>query len=133
MFNPGKFIFFLICCSSLVACSLATENQPPVAGPEPKLPTASDKVPLSKATAAAKTKKSATPSPQTTAMAGASTSGADLYARHCAKCHKRLEKSDLLPLSASRIRSSFTQYPIMTQLKVLSDAELKKISEVLRR
>ena len=59
------------------------------------------------------------------------TTGQALYARHCERCHGKFKKTDLQNFRTSRIRSSFTQFPIMNQLKKLSDADLQKISTEL--
>lgn len=58
--------------------------------------------------------------------------GAGLYEQHCAACHGALDRTLLVGRSASRIRSSFVQFPVMARLSALSDADLALISATLQ-
>lgn len=58
--------------------------------------------------------------------------GAGLYEQHCAACHGALDRTLLVGRSASRIRSSFVQFPVMARLNALSDADLALISATLQ-
>jgi len=73
---------------------------------------------------------SATP-PAGTAPSSGEAAGRLLYARHCAGCHRPVEKTLLTGRSASRIRSSLVQYPIMFHLRQLSDEDLKALAAIL--
>lgn len=73
---------------------------------------------------------SAAPPAGTAPPAGKET-GRYLYARHCAGCHRPLEKTLLIGRSASRIRSSLVQYPIMFQLRHLSDEDVEALEAIL--
>lgn len=57
--------------------------------------------------------------------------GPELYAYYCASCHQPLDKTPLIGRSASRIRSSFVQFPVMAPLGRLSGHELEEISSAL--
>ncbi len=58
--------------------------------------------------------------------------GEALYAEHCARCHQTLSHTTKAQRSASRIRSANRQFPAMTTLDRLSDAELEAIAAALR-
>lgn len=58
--------------------------------------------------------------------------GAGLYEQHCAACHGAIDRTLLVGRSASRIRSSFVQFPVMARLNALSDADLALISATLQ-
>jgi mono/diheme cytochrome c family protein len=58
--------------------------------------------------------------------------GDGLYAEHCAGCHQPLARTTKAQRSASRIRSANRQFPAMTKLDRLSDAELEAIAGALR-
>lgn len=58
--------------------------------------------------------------------------GEALYAEHCARCHLSLAKTTKAQRTASRLRSANRQFPAMTSLDVLSDAELAAIAAALK-
>lgn len=70
-------------------------------------------------------------SPAGTAPPAGEEAGRYLYARHCAGCHRPLEKTLLVGRSASRIRSSLVQYPIMFQLRHLGDEDVAALEAIL--
>ena len=57
--------------------------------------------------------------------------GPALYARYCANCHGRFEKTLLPNRSASRIRSAIRLFPAMYELKDMTDAEVAVIAAAL--
>ena len=57
--------------------------------------------------------------------------GEALYTEHCARCHQSLAYTTKAQRSASRIRSANRQFPAMTTLDRLSDAELEAIAAAL--
>lgn len=57
--------------------------------------------------------------------------GPILYARHCASCHRPLDRTLLSGRSASRIRSAIIHFAVMSGLKHLEDGELEAISAAL--
>ena len=61
----------------------------------------------------------------------ASPDGVPLYAEHCAKCHRSLEKTNLFVRSLPRIRSAIDHLAVMYDLRKLSDAEVEAIAEAL--
>jgi len=71
------------------------------------------------------------PSAGTTPPSSGEEAGHLLYIRNCAGCHRPLEKTRLTGRSASRIRSSIRQFPIMFHLRQLSDEEIKTLETLL--
>jgi len=66
-----------------------------------------------------------------TAPAADEEPGRLLYARHCASCHRPFDRTLVAGRTASRIRSSIVQYPIMFQLRHLSDEDLAALEVIL--
>lgn len=58
--------------------------------------------------------------------------GAGLYAEHCARCHRPLEKTTKPGRSASRLRSAMRQFPAMASLDALTDEQLTAVSAALK-
>jgi len=57
--------------------------------------------------------------------------GPALYEKHCARCHRPLEKTTKPQRSASRLRSANRQFPAMNYLDFLTDAQLEAIAAAL--
>jgi mono/diheme cytochrome c family protein len=60
-------------------------------------------------------------------------SGTELYAGHCASCHRSLSKPSKPQRSISRLRSSIRQLPAMNNLAFLTDEQLAAISTELKK
>lgn len=65
------------------------------------------------------------------AVAVSGPDGAELYARHCAACHRPLVKTLMFDRRPSRIRSAVERIALMRPLRTLSDAEIEAIAAVL--
>jgi len=62
---------------------------------------------------------------------GDSLKGAELYRRHCASCHRDLDRTFLFDRTSSRIRSAIEQVPAMVTLRDLTDKDLSALADVL--
>ena len=57
--------------------------------------------------------------------------GISLYEEYCASCHRSFAKTTKPQRSLNRLRSSIVQFPAMSNLDFLSDAQLEAISASL--